>query len=97
MPDFWDESSKIFLDAKLSSWTVFSSTSLEKYLPHCDKLIVVYLRGEEITHDIPKLELRHVSYYYPALMESGNSGHIARFEEIMRDSYAESVPEVVAA
>jgi len=97
MPDFWDESQRTFIDAKLSSWTVFCSSSIEKYLPHCNKLIVVYLRGEEIAHEIPNLELRHVSHYYPALVETGNEELVSQFEDILREASTEPTTEVLAA
>ncbi|MFD1135591.1 hypothetical protein [Paenibacillus urinalis] len=95
MPDFYDEDNNIFIDAKLSSWTVFCSSSIEKYLPHCDELIVVYLRGSDIQHDTPRLKLRHVSQYYGELEDAGLTHYIAEFDRLL--SKADNLGERSAA
>lgn len=82
MPDFIDERTNFFIDAKLSSWTVFHSDTLNKYTPHCDRLIVVYLRGSDIAHDVDKLELRHVSFYYDELRINGLERFIQLFSNL---------------
>ncbi|GLV66767.1 hypothetical protein Bmyc01_54360 [Bacillus mycoides] len=40
---------EIWIDSKLSRWTRYANNSKteKKYIPHCDKLIFVYLRGRE--------------------------------------------------
>jgi hypothetical protein len=87
IPDFYDESTNEIVDAKLSSWTVFNSNNeaLTKYLPVCNKLTIVYLRGENIPHKKEKLELRHISYYYDELRKRGLELYITRFEELLAE------------
>ncbi|MRX54704.1 hypothetical protein GJU41_12040 [Bacillus idriensis] len=46
-PDFSLNESTV-MDAKLSSWTALSDGTLRKYNEICDKLIIFYLRGNEI-------------------------------------------------
>ena len=43
-PDFRMENN-VWVDAKLSAWTPSIEGSIEKYSPHCDKLVIVYMRG----------------------------------------------------
>lgn len=96
MPDFWDEENATFIDAKLSSWSVFQSDTIGKYMPHCEKLVIVYLRGREIEHDIPNLELRHVSYYFPTLIRTGNRSIVDRIERVLHEAESSRVVGVVA-
>jgi hypothetical protein len=35
-----------FIDAKLSEWTVFNSNTIQKYEPFCEKMSIVFLRGD---------------------------------------------------
>lgn len=55
-----------WIDAKLSQTTAFSSgcDTIEKYEPHCEKLTIVYLRGNGSGRSVSdKTTLTHVSYY----------------------------------
>lgn len=45
-PDFQLDNGLI-IDAKLSSWTPSIQSTIDKYHEKCDKLVIVYLRGEE--------------------------------------------------
>lgn len=83
VPDFFDAEREEFIDAKLSSWTVFNSKTIEKYVPHCNKLIIVYLRGNQIKRKVNGVEFRHVSYYYAELRENGLEHYIHRFDELL--------------
>lgn len=84
IPDFYDAPNNIIIDAKLSSWTVFNSSTIEKYIPHCDKLVIVYLRGARIKRRIDGMEMRHISYYYDELREKGLDHFIDEFAELRR-------------
>lgn len=46
----------VWMDAKLSRWTITQASckTLEKYEPHCNLLIIVYLRGEVMDKMITK-------------------------------------------
>lgn len=83
IPDFYDARSGNFIDAKLSSWTVFNSHTIEKYVPNCNKLIIVYLRGGQIKRKIAGVEFRHVSYYYDELRSKGLDDFIEKFDELL--------------
>lgn len=91
MPDFYDEENNIFIDAKLSSWTVFHSDTLEKYIPHCNALYIIYLRGHEIEHEVSGMEMHHISYYFDEL-KARNLGHfISQFEGLQAKLIKEAV------
>lgn len=96
MPDFIDTETGNFIDAKLSSWTLKTSDTAEKYLPHCDKLIIVYLRGQHIDYGNDRIELRDVSYYYPELKERGLEKYIDEFTEMQRELNAKYTDKAVA-
>lgn len=81
IPDFYNEDKNEIIDAKLSSWSVFNCETIRKYAPNCDKLTIVYLRGEAVEHDYSNMELRHVSYYYKELHEKGLEHFIEQFEQ----------------
>ena len=85
MPDFIDTENGNFIDAKLSSWTLKTSDTAEKYLPHCANLIIVYLRGQHIDYGNDRIELRDVSYYYDELRERGLEKFIEEFKELQRE------------
>jgi transcriptional regulator with XRE-family HTH domain len=82
IPDFYDFTNHELIDAKLSSWSVFKTATVEKYLPHCDQLTIVYLRGENIPHSYPKLYFKSVDEYFPLLKEKGLSSFIEAFEKL---------------
>lgn len=85
VPDFFDKQNNAFIDAKLSSWTVFNSETIEKYLPHCSKLVIVYLRGKQIQREIDGVELRHVSHYFEELRKHHLEDYIEKFDNLMRE------------
>lgn len=67
-PDFYDKENNTVLDAKLSSFTAFNaSKSFFKKYAICNKVIIVYLRGNSINYE-GQFEWRHISYYYPELI-----------------------------
>jgi hypothetical protein len=92
IPDFFDEENNEIIDAKLSSWTVFYSDTVEKYTPHCDKLTIVYLRGSEIKDKNINFELRPIDSYYPRLIKAGLFNVVKEFEDFknMVDSVEEA-------
>lgn len=44
-PDF-RLTNNVWIDTKLSTWTPSIQETIDKYSPECDKLLIVYLRGE---------------------------------------------------
>lgn len=82
IPDFYDSKNNTILDAKLSSWSVFNCKTIEKYMPYCEKIVIIYLRGDEIKHPNNNVEMRAISDYYELLREQGLSYLIDEFEGI---------------
>lgn len=79
----------LWIDCKLSSWTSTIQSTIDKYTPECEKLIIVFLRGEEyhldhIQHD--KVEFRKMDYYYPFLRQVQRHDLIEEFEKIKYDN-----------
>ena len=81
-PDFLLDDGTI-IDAKLSSWSAFLATceTIDKYLQHTDKLIIVYLRGKEIKREVQGVTFVNVKEYYPLLVELGRIDLIRRCKE----------------
>lgn len=90
IPDFYESESGSIIDAKLSSWSIFNCDTLEKYLPHCEKLVIVYLRGEPIDPRNDKVELREITHYYDELRTRGLTEFIDEFERI-KESLTETI------
>lgn len=44
-PDF-NIDGNIWIDAKLSQFTVFKDKTIDKYEPHCDNLMIIFLQGD---------------------------------------------------
>ncbi|MDG4850264.1 hypothetical protein [Peribacillus frigoritolerans] len=55
----------IWMDAKLSQWTIYESKTIERYKEHCRLLTIVYMRGRrgEIGDEIIKGKVRLLSVY----------------------------------
>lgn len=73
-------------DCKLSSWTSTIESTIDKYAPHCEKLIIVFNRGKyeylpEV--DSEKVEFRKIDYYYPYLYQINRQDLIERFESLI--------------
>lgn len=84
-PDFQLENN-ILLDCKLSAWTNSIPYTIDKYIDKCDKLIIVFLRGE-YRHleyiDNTKVEYRKIEYYYPYLESINRHDVIDNFNNIL--------------
>lgn len=92
-PDF-RLNNNVWIDCKLSAWTFSIGDTIENYTPYCEKLIIVFLRGEykhlpEI--DNAKVEFRKIDYYYPFLREINRHDLIEDFENIQNNDFLESV------
>ncbi|MGG0334776.1 hypothetical protein [Priestia aryabhattai] len=55
----------VWMDAKLSQWTIFESKTIERYKKHCKMLTIVYMRGRrrEISDVIIDKNVRLISVY----------------------------------
>lgn len=83
-PDFQLDNN-IWVDAKLSSWTAFHDGTFDKYLPHCDKLIIVYLRGQEIINVPEKVQLLNIAELFPKLKEIKQTKIISQINQIFNE------------
>lgn len=84
-PDFQLDDG-IWIDCKLSSWTQTIKHTVKKYTPYCNKLIIVYLRGNKrklYEFKDYNVEFRKVSYYYPYLKEINRQDLIDKLESII--------------
>lgn len=84
-PDF-QLLNKNWIDCKLSSWTSTIESTIEKYTPHCNSLMIVFLRGEErhLSHiKNEKVTFRKVDYYYPFLKKINRHDLIEKIEDLI--------------
>ena len=84
-PDFILENN-IILDCKLSTWTPTIKSTIENYVNYCDKLIIVYLRGEErIIENLKsdKVEFINYEFYLNKLDEKSRQRFILEFDAII--------------
>ncbi|RVT56248.1 hypothetical protein [Niallia taxi] len=83
-PDFYNRESSEILDVKLSFYTGFKSYTPQKYLNHCNKLTLIYLRGEPFEHNIKNLSLVPIDNYYGILEQSGFQDLIEEFDHLKK-------------
>lgn len=87
IPDFSKGEHGEWIDAKLSSWAIFTRhDQVKKYLKKCSKLIFLYLRGGEQKHRFTRVEMRHISYYYEPLRAVGREDLIAEIESFAKST-----------
>jgi len=74
----------IWVDAKLSEWTQSIPTTIDKYLPHCDQLWIVYLYGgsEEKSFENGKLYYTPISKVISRLPLEKQQLYIEKIEEL---------------
>jgi len=96
IPDFYEAETRTILDAKLSSWSIFNCETIEKYSPHCDKIVIIYLRGDELKYPGDNVEMRSINEYYELLKERGLEYFIGEFERIKLSLSSASLAQEVA-
>lgn len=87
-PDF-QLNDGIWIDCKLSSWTQTIKDTVIKYSDHCEKLIIVYLRGNKrkiYEYKEYNVEFRKIDYYFPLLREIGRQDLISEIINILNTS-----------
>jgi len=73
IPDFSDPDIGLWLDAKLTGWTLSlpdKEKQLRRYMQKCNNLIIIYLKGEPpkyLENKYPKLDFMVIDKYYPQL------------------------------
>ncbi|MCY9007130.1 hypothetical protein [Peribacillus frigoritolerans] len=83
-PDFYDRTNNELIDVKLSFYTGFKSYTPKKYLIHCKKLTLIYLRGETFEHNITNLTLVPIDSYYGLLEKRGLQDLIEEFNRLKK-------------
>ena len=68
-PDFVDSSDGTWIDAKLDSncWGV--EETIEKYLDHCDRILIVFLKGKKRLWSDDRVDFIPISDFYEELRE----------------------------
>jgi DNA-binding transcriptional ArsR family regulator len=86
VPDFFETSTKLWIDAKLDPTTLETGSSIEKYLRHTDSVEIIYLTdGRPPTvRDWMKGRVTFIPVreYYPRLLELEKKELILRFEQL---------------
>lgn len=83
-PDFVLDKGR-WIDAKLSEWTIDNRNcdTIEKYLPHCKTLTIVYLRGRDSDRMYAnKVRLIHVNKYVKQLPRRERGYFYAKINDI---------------
>lgn len=84
----------VWIDCKLISWTKTIEETIEKYTPNCNKLIIVFLRGNKKhlkQYENEKVEFRKIDCYYPFLNQINRQDLIEEFNSILNNEFLESV------
>ncbi len=68
IPDFYDDDTGIWIDAKFDSWGSGVESSIEKYLRYTDKIIIIYLKGKRRIWEDRSVEFVPVKQFYPELI-----------------------------
>ncbi|MEW8987792.1 MAG: hypothetical protein AB2401_12485, partial [Bacillus sp. (in: firmicutes)] len=79
-------SSEKWVDAKLTEMTALQSPSVNKYVDHCDKLVLIYLIGEDKDYNITKkVRVVNVNRFLERLTdEESKKVYIKRFKLITK-------------
>lgn len=73
----------VWIDTKLSSWTISIENTIEKYSPHCKRIIILYLRGNTRTDLVSeKVGFLKIDEIYPYLRNIKREDLINEFEEL---------------
>ena len=80
IPDFLDNNSGLWIDAKLSSWGVGVEPTVTKYLHVQDELEIIYLKSGD--RDMKSVRFTWIKDYYPELMSVGRGDLIEKIDSI---------------
>lgn len=80
IPDFIDNNSGLWIDAKLSSWGVGVEPTVTKYLQVQDELKIIYLKSGD--RDMKSVKFTWIKDYYPELMSVGRGDLIEKIDSI---------------
>lgn len=80
IPDFIDNISGLWIDAKLSSWGVGVEPTIKKYLQVQDELEIIYLKSGN--RNMKNVKFTCVKDYYPELRAIGRTDLIEKIDSI---------------
>jgi hypothetical protein len=83
-PDFVDSETGMWIDAKVDSWSPGVAATILKYSEFCDRILVIYLKGKKRKWISDDADIRPVSDYFPALIETGREDLIRDFEKLKK-------------
>ena len=84
IPDFYDQDSGLWIDAKLDTWGVGVVPTIEKYLRHTNRLQVIYLKGRRRVWQDRSIEFIPIRQFYPELIAKGATELKDRIESLRR-------------
>jgi hypothetical protein len=82
MPDFVDLNSGAWIDAKLDTRSPWVLETIDKYLRHSDKVIIVHLKGRQLNLRDKRVEFIPAKTLYADLKRQGRRALIRRMEEL---------------
>jgi DNA-binding XRE family transcriptional regulator len=80
IPDFYDQRNNIIIEAKLNSDDLYNKL-FDKYINLAKQILIIYFKGSRNTNT-DKILWRHVSYYFPRLIEIGRSDLINKLNDL---------------
>lgn len=91
--DFYNPEANEIFDAKLSSWSAFTSNTIQNYLPLSNSLTIIFLRGNKVKHNYGNLTLTSIDEFYPILKDKKLDWLIQDFEKLKDDVKYEELLE----
>jgi hypothetical protein len=86
-PDFYFTDTDTIIDTKLSSYTAFNLNNnfFSRYTSQCSNLIIVYLRGPNLSEKRGKIKFLPIDHYYSDLERIGRQDLIRKFKKLKDD------------
>jgi hypothetical protein len=87
VPDFLDLDTEAWIDAKYRSWSPSVEATLQKYLKHKDRIMIIYLKESRTRKqywDPDKVEFIPIKSFYSELKRNGASDLVENFELLRR-------------
>ena len=84
VPDFVDRDSETWIDAKLDAGSFRVHETIQKYLLHTDRLVIVYLKGWPRKKDAELAQFVPIKAYYAQLRTSGADELVAKIERLRK-------------
>jgi len=83
-PDFRNDMIKLWVDAKIDSWSGGVGLTARNYLKHCKRLEIIYLTGNPRVWIDDSVEFIPIADYYDQLKEIGREDFVRDFEKLRK-------------